>query len=237
MISLVSAMVSCVLIYAVYVLQLKQIDLQKSTRVVVPSQFIDAGRMITADMVEYKSIWLASYDERMFESAADVIGKEAAIALGKAEPILDWKLNKFSLMPGEKQATFQIPKEYILSISNGIRAGDRVLLYLSGEEAAVGSKKLFEEEVVVASVKTASNTEVDDLQHPSLISKLSDDAEQLYTSRRNANAMIDHINLNLTEEQWLTIDRLCRPGQTKLVIAFIPAQNERYVDEKEEETG
>jgi hypothetical protein len=219
-ISAISAVLSCLLVYGVYTLQLKQVKIQKTVYVVSPKQFIDAGVMITEDLIEYKPILAASYDSQMFTEKEEVIGQETGLALGQSEPILEWKLNKFNLMPNKNQSTFQIPKSYILSISNGIRAGDRVRIYISGSQEKGGSRKLFSEEVVVASVKSASNVEVEDPQHSSIISMANGDMEKLYASRRDANAVIDQINLNLTEEQWLTIDRICKTENTRLVIAF-----------------
>lgn len=218
LLGLTSAIVACLLVYIVYVMQLKHVALQQQIDVVVPVQFVDAGRMLTEQALTYKAIAITSFDKRMFTNKEDVIGQETSIALGEDEPILDWKLNKFSLMPSYEQSTFQIPKSYILSISNGIRAGDKVRIYTSSEHGA--SRRLFAEEIVVASVKSASNVEVDDISHSSLLAQVQGDEEQLYTSRRNANASIDAINLNLTEEQWLTIDALCQDEGVKLVIAF-----------------
>lgn len=219
-ISAVSAVLSCLLVYGVYTLQLKQVELQRTVFVVVPKEFIDAGVMITEDLIEYKPVLEASYDHEMFTEKEIVIGQETGIALGKSEPILDWKLNKFNLLPNQEQSTFQIPKAYILSISNGIRAGDRVRIYVSGSHQTGESRRLFSEEVVVASVKSSSNVEVEDAHNSSLLSKANGDLEKLYASRRDANAAIDQINLNLTEEQWLTIDRICKKENTRLVIAF-----------------
>lgn len=216
--ALASAIAAGMLVYILYVLQLKHVELQQKIDVVVPVQFVDAGRMLTEHLLTYKAIALASYDARMFTNKEDVIGQETSIALGEDEPILAWKLNKFNLLPSYEQSTFQIPKSYILSISNGIRAGDKVRIYASSEHSA--SRRLFAEEIVVASVKSAANVEVEDLNHSSVIAQVKGDEEHLYTSRRYATASIDSINLNLSEEQWLAIDRLCRKGDAKLVIAY-----------------
>lgn len=220
LISIASAVLSCLLVYGVYILQLRQVELQKTIDVAVPKQFIDAGVMIAAKHIEYKAIFTASYDERMFTDLSELIGKETGIALGKGEPILDWKLNKFNLLPNQDQSTFQIPKAYVLSISNGIRAGDKVTIYVSSANEKEKSRRLFEDNIVVASVKSASNLEIDNVDNSSLHSKVNNDMENLYASRRDANAVTEHINLNLTEEQWLLIDRICRNGNSKLVIAL-----------------
>src|SRR5690606_22891097 len=108
------------------------------------------------------------------------------------------------LQPGRSQSTFQVPKEYIRSISSGIRAGDLVMLYASGAEDE--STRVFDEPVVVASVKTSGNVEIDNMDRPHLLSLAEGNKEEMYAARRDANGSIDVINLNLTEAEWLTID-------------------------------
>lgn len=221
LISFTAALLAALLVYGVYRLQLKQIELQETVRVVVPKDFIRAGTMIEEGMLAYKPILLASYEENMFTDVSDVAGLESVVPLGTNEPILAWKVDKFHLLPSAGESTFQIPREYILSLSNGIRAGDKVNLYLSGSE--VESGRLFDREVVVASVKSSSNVEIDNPKSPNLLSRVNGDTEKMYASRREANGPIDQINLNLTEEQWLAIDRACRTKKAKLVIALSAA--------------
>ncbi|UJF32549.1 CpaB family protein [Paenibacillus hexagrammi] len=217
LISAISAILAGCIVYGVYRLQLKQIELQQTVQVAVPVDFIRAGTYVTADMVALKAVQQGSVTEDMITDLSEVVDKETVLPLGKQEPILRWKMNRYHLLPGERESTFQIPKEYVLSVSNGIRAGDRVRVYLSSSE---GSRRLFEQEITVASVKTASNVEIDNPKNSNLLSKAEGDAEKMYVSRLEANGPIDQINLNLTEEEWLDIDRLCSGKKAKLVIAF-----------------
>lgn len=219
-ISLLAAVLSGVLVYSIYVLQLKQIELQETVEVLVPSRFVATGEQLTADMLTTKWIAKASYEPEMATSVADILSLETAVPLGQGEPILSWKVSPYRLMPKRDESTFQIPRDYVLSVSNGIRAGDQVVLYVSGEASA--SSRLFDQLVTVASVKTSGNLEVDDPKNPNLLSLANGDRQKMYASRRDANAMIDYVNLNLTEAQWLEIDELCKQGQHKLVIAYSP---------------
>ncbi len=218
LISVAAAFLSGLLVYGVYVLQIKQINLQQTILVIAPKDFIRAGTVIDQDAVELKPVVKGSFNENMITDLREVIGQEAMVPLGTSEPILKWKLNRFHLLPNAEQSTFQIPKEYLLSISNGIRAGDQVWLYASSAEG--GSRKLFEKEITVASVKSSANIEIDNPKNSNLLSKAEGDAEKMYVSRLEANGAIDQINLNMTEEQWLTIDRLCSNKKTKLIVAF-----------------
>jgi hypothetical protein len=223
-ISAAAAALSGVLIYCMHQLQLRQIELQETVRVVAPVRFIPAGERLTSDALGWKTIAKASFMPGMVTDARAVVGMETVIPLGKDEPLLDWKLDRFRLLPRRGESTFQIPKDYILSVSNGLRAGDKALIYASGEGTESG--RLFPEPVTVAAVKTSSNLEIDDPQHTGLVSRASGDWEQLYLARRDANGAIDAVNLNLTEEQWLRIDNLCRSGRVKLVIAYVPDTHE-----------
>ncbi|MFC0212297.1 SAF domain-containing protein [Paenibacillus chartarius] len=215
----VAAVCSIAMVYGVYVLQVRQISLQQTVQVVVPKDFIRAGAVITEEMLELKPVFTAALSPSMVTDKKQLVGKETVIPLGRGEPVLAWKLNRLHLLPRPNQATFQVPKEYVLSISNGIRAGDQVKVYASSTDGG-GPRKLFEEEITVASVKTSANVEIDNPKSSNLQSKAEGDEVKMYLSRLEANGPIDHINLNLTEEQWMTIDRLCSTKKTKLVIAF-----------------
>ncbi|NBD24373.1 SAF domain-containing protein [Paenibacillus glycinis] len=220
LISVTAALLSALLVYGVYVLQLRQVKFQETVDVVVPVRFVSAGERLTPDMLGMKPIAKASYSESMAVSRDELNGMEVVVPLGADEPLLRWKVDKFRLLPTDSQSTFGIPRDYVLSVSNGIRAGDKVTVYASGD--SVQSERLFREPVTVASVKTAGNVEIDDMNDSSLKSMANGDKEAMYASRRDANGMIDYINLNLTEEQWLQLDSLCKGGKSKVVIAYSP---------------
>ncbi|WP_235886330.1 CpaB family protein [Paenibacillus cymbidii] len=216
-ISLTAALLSGLLVYGVYALQLRQIELEKTRLVVVPKQFVKPGTLVTADMVKLAPIVGSAYRTQMLTRLQDAVGQQTLVPLGENEPLLGWKLDRLRLMPGADEATFSIPKEYVLSMPGSIRAGDFVRVYVSGKEA---SSRLLDSEVVVASVRSSANMEVDDPKNPSLYAKADGDQEKLYASRRESNGVIDQLSLILTEREWLAIDEACRGKQLKLVIAL-----------------
>jgi len=218
LLSIVAALLAAFAVYGLYYVQLERVQQEERVSIIVPSNWIDAGQPITTDQLLWQSIPISMATDDMLYDIDKVVGQEAVIPLGTGEPILQWKLNKFALHPNEQQATFQIPKDYIKSVSNGIRAGDEVWIYLSSDEGE--SVRLFSEGIVVASVKTGSNNEVDVPNEAEKHAIVRSNAEQMYASRREANGMIEYINVNLTEAQWLEIDRHCSGGQSKLVIAY-----------------
>lgn len=218
MLSILAALLAALAVYGLYYVQLERVQQEERVRILVPSRWIDAGQYITAEQLAWHTIPLSMATEDMLYELEQVVGQEAVIPLGTGEPILQWKLNKFALHPNQQQATFQLPKDYIKSISNGIRAGDEVWIYVSQQEGE--AERLFEEGIIVASVKTGSNNEVDVPSEMDKHAIIRSNAEQMYASRRDANGMIEYINVNLTEAQWLEIERRCSDGSGKLVIAY-----------------
>ncbi|GAB2671064.1 flagellar biosynthesis protein FlgA [Paenibacillus thermoaerophilus] len=218
LLGLVSGALAGLLVYGIYLLQLRQVRWTETVMVVVPNDFVDAGVRLEPDMLRLRPMLRGELQPDMATSIGQVAGQETVVPLGQGEAVRLWKVDRFGLLPREGELTFQLPKEYVLSISNGIRAGDRVRLYASGANAPDGP--VLSRDVVVASVKSAGNVEVDNPKQPSLYSRLQDDREKLYASRREANGPIQEINLNLTPEEWLEIDRICGGSKTKLVVAY-----------------
>ncbi|MHA6480515.1 SAF domain-containing protein [Paenibacillus sp. strain BS8-2] len=233
--SLAAAVLAAGLVYGLYELQRMQVEREVSVSVVVPNRFIAAGERIGAGDLERIRLPADAHLGEMAAEVDEVAGKEAVVPMGKGEPVLVWKLNEYGLQPGQSESTFQLPKEYIRSISSGIRAGDLVMVYASGAEGE--SSRVFDEPVVVASVKTAGNVEIDNLERSHLLALAEGNKDGMYASRRDANGSIDAINVNLTEAQWLSIDKLCKGGTVKLVIAYSPASFERIGQAAELATG
>ncbi|OMF34743.1 flagellar biosynthesis protein FlgA [Paenibacillus sp. FSL H8-0548] len=220
MISLTAAVLSASLVYGMYELQRNQIELDDTIAIIVPKRFIGAGERLKESDLEFKMLPKAAYVSDMISKLEHAAGKETIIPLGQGEPLLHWKVDDYYFQPKRSESTFQIPKEYIRSISNGIRAGDKVMIYASGEAAP--SMRIFSEAVTVASVKSSGNVEIDSIENPNLFSLAEGNKQQMYASRREANGMIDYLNLNLSEEQWLQLDDLCKAGELKLVVAYSP---------------
>jgi hypothetical protein len=217
-ISLSAAVISGMLVYGVYLLQLKQIQFQETVDVVVPKHFIETGTQLGPEHLQIVSLPRSALSPEMMTNLSEAIGLENSVPLGGGEPLLRWKVDRYRLLPHSGQSTFQIPREYVKSVSNGIRAGDEVTVYLSDE--ATASRKLYPDAIRVAGVKTAANLEIDNPKNPNLLSMANGDKEGMYASRRDANGTIDSINLNLTEAQWLALDSACKGGTAKLIIAF-----------------
>ena len=215
-----AAAMSGMLVYGLYLSQLRMLESQDSVQIVAPKRFIAAGERLKEEDLHYQTIVRSAYDSDMMMDLQAAAGQEAVMPLGEGEPLRSWKIDRYRLLPAKGQSTFKLPREYVLSVSNGIRAGDLVVLYASGEGEQ--SARLFPQPVTVAAVKTGGNQEIDDSNNSHLRSMAEGNREQMYASRRDANGQIEDVNLNLTEEQWLRIDAMCKTGQSKLVVAYSP---------------
>ena len=211
-----SAAAALAVVWAIHELQLKQLEERRTVNVPVPAAFIPAGTLLAESMLEWIPLEEGALHRETVLSADRIVGMENIVPLGRHEPILSWKLERGRLMPARGEATFRIPREYVLSVSGSIRAGDAVRLFVSEPGAP---RRLFDHDVIVASVRTPSGDEVG-LDASGLEAAAAGDRERLYAHRRSGGS-IDAIELNLTEEEWLMIDRLCSTG-LKLVIALSP---------------
>ncbi|WP_438448579.1 flagellar biosynthesis protein FlgA [Gorillibacterium sp. sgz5001074] len=216
-ISLAAALMAALLVYGVYELLIRQVELQETVQVVVPKRFIPTGATLREEMLEYRAVARGGMLEGMLTDLDQAVGQEAVVPLGTEEPVLSWKLDRFRLLPGPDEAVFPVPKEYLLSVPGSIRAGDLVVVYASGK---LGTVRLLPEDIIVASVKSSANTEVDDPKQPHLAAKVANDQMAMYASRRDANGAVEQLNLNLTEEEWRILDEACRGKNNKLVIAM-----------------
>lgn len=218
MLLVVAVCVSAILVVVLYQLQGNYLSKKQEMKVVAPVAFIPAGQVIREEDVRLVSIARRDFTKDMFRKWNSMIGQASIVALGKDEPILKWKLADNPIVPSENEATFQVPKSYLFSVSNEIRSGDQVYVYVSSPKGH--SQLLFPEPVVVASVKTANNQEVEDAIEASLPNQFRSNKDAISSNRRNANGLIDYVNLNLTKSQWLAIDSLCKSGTARIALAF-----------------
>ena len=216
----ISFILSSVIIYGLYLFQAHYIRAEQTVTVYVANKWLQTGHIVTPSDIKTVMFPRSIVTDEMIVEMNQLLNKELIMPLGQDEPFLVWKLNDFHLLPKHDEATFQIPVQYIKSVANDLRAGDYVSLYLSQEDGV--SLKLFEKPIKVASVKTSTNVEVESITGNDVSLLLQSNEAALYQQRRKATGMIEYINLNLTEQQWLAIDEACKTGQAELIIAYSP---------------
>lgn len=190
---------------------------QQRVWVLAPRHFLPVGHVIAAKDVARIVVFRDSVTDEVVRSKQVLVGRMVAVAMGKHEPFVRWKVSRNAAIPRGDERTFQIPKSYLFSVANELRAGDEVYVYVSARD---GSKQLFERPVRVHAVKTAANQEVTDLAESPFTTAFRSNEQALAASRQNANGAIESVNLNLKPEQWLQIDRLCKDGVAHIALAY-----------------
>lgn len=190
---------------------------QQKVWVLAPSHFLPVGHVITASDVTRIIVFRDGVTDEVARSKRALVGRMVAVAIGKHEPFLRWKVTRNAAMPRGEERTFQIPKSYLFSVANELRAGDAVYVYVSSRD---GSKQLFPDPVRVHAVKTAANQEVTDLDGTPFSGAFQSNEQARMASRRNANGAIESVNLNLRAEQWLQIDQMCKEGAAHIALAY-----------------
>lgn len=217
---LLSVVVSILLFYGMYKLQVQYIRSEQMVPILVANKWLPSGHIVSLEdlsIAQYPKS-LVSEDISLLEQ--DLLHKELIIPIGRDEPFSKWKLNTFHILPKKDEATFQVPSAYIKSIASDIRAGDYIYIYSSNFEGE--SELLFSKPIKVASVKSSTNNEIESVLGNEVDALIQSNEVALYQHRRKANGTVEHINLNLLSEQWLVIDELCKAGQAQIIIAYTP---------------
>lgn len=88
-ISLSAAVISGLLVYGVYLLQLKHIQLEETTKVVVPKQFIGTGTKLETDHLTLLALPRSAVSAEMMTDLSEAVGMETSMPLGGMNPFCD----------------------------------------------------------------------------------------------------------------------------------------------------
>jgi hypothetical protein len=81
-ISAVAAVLSGLLVYGVYLLQLRQIELRETVDIVAPKQFVPAGTALTDELLMVVPLPREVVTAGMIGSLSEAIGMETVVPLG-----------------------------------------------------------------------------------------------------------------------------------------------------------
>ncbi|MGU3473156.1 hypothetical protein ACLBWT_18660 [Paenibacillus sp. D51F] len=91
-----------------------------------PIQMIQAGQLITTNMIKTVSIPTVQHMENALTNPEDIIGKRAIVPIGEAEEILSWKIGEDNLYPGPKEQYIGFKVDFEHAVNNMVRRGDKV---------------------------------------------------------------------------------------------------------------
>jgi Flp pilus assembly protein CpaB len=139
----------------------------QTTQVLMPTRLIASGETIEAGMLRNVSVPIDAVQETALNRPEEVLGKTAVVPIGPEEQILPWKLADVQLTPRDGERYISFKTEEVTNVSNMIRRGDRVDVWVEFAEAKqiggewLGAIKIIEG-LRVASVRTAEGAEVAD---------------------------------------------------------------------------
>lgn len=123
-------------------------------KTIKPVKMIQAGELITENMVHMVSIPTIQHMSNSLVENADIIGKRAIVPIGENEEFLSWKIGKDDLYPEGEEEYIGFKIDFVGAVNNMIRRGDKVDVWV---EYSV--PKLFD----------ASGQEVDQTEQAKLI--------------------------------------------------------------------
>ncbi|WP_199624422.1 Flp pilus assembly protein CpaB [Paenibacillus alkalitolerans] len=203
----------------------KQID---TTAALMPARLIASGEIIDASMLRKATVPVNALQPGAVTKAADVVGKTAVAPIGPEEQILPWKLADDQITPRDGERYISFKTDDVANVSNMIRRGDRVDVWVEFSEAKeiggelVGSLKIIEG-LRVAGVRTAEGAEVTDTA--SLDAAFQPTGRQHQRVRGAANGKPDVNTFIMSEEVYeaYTLARIM--GTIKLALPDLSLQD------------
>lgn len=93
---------------------------------VKPIKMIQAGQLITEDMVQTVSIPTVQHMDNAMLDLKDIIGKRAIVPIGETEEFLSWKIGEDTLYPNENEEYIGFKIDFVGAVNNMVRRGDKV---------------------------------------------------------------------------------------------------------------
>ena len=124
------------------------------TEILTVNQNIDAGTVITSDMLASKKTDGASSSSYRVTNVGEVLGKEATGFIPFGAELYPEYFSEISLVVHEDKGEFvlSIPSDWVVSYPQTIRRGDKITFLCDGEEVLSG--------ITVLYAKSSGNTEV-----------------------------------------------------------------------------
>jgi hypothetical protein len=211
---------------------------------VKPVKMIQAGELITKEMVRLVSIPTVQHMDNGITNANQIVGKRAIVPIGEAEEFLSWKIGKDTLYPKADEQYVGFKVDFVSAVNNMIRRGDKVDVWVEytspkivdtfGQEivpdqlnpnATSTGKKIYSERLIkgltVAYLKDQEGKEVTDtggkaysIALPGGSASAHDDNNSEYY-RQNASALPSYITFIMNEEQYALFAKGQKEGSIK----------------------
>ncbi|WP_182101713.1 Flp pilus assembly protein CpaB [Niallia taxi] len=102
-----------------------------------PVSMIQAGEVITEDMVRTVSIPSLQHTPNAVTDIDEVVGKRAIVPIGESEEFVDWKVTEDDIYPKEGEQYYGFQISHVEAVNNMVRAGDRVNVWVNFNEPKI----------------------------------------------------------------------------------------------------
>jgi hypothetical protein len=206
-----------------------------TTAILIAKQYIPAHTKIEGDMIEVVHLDFRLKRDDAWQRLEDVIGKETAIPIGTGEQFIKWKMDILKVAPNPGEQLFTFKTDSIAAVSNMIRRGDEVQIWLELDPNLLrsewphvktsllpGAMKVLTG-VKIAYVRDAQGQEVvnKDRGLPSIIVSQSP-ADQIIHEQQRSEATGDIVSVTyvLTEMDYEKLLRAQRYGRLKMGFSY-----------------
>lgn len=188
---------------------------------IMPSRLIASGETIDASMLRTVRVAKAAIPADAVRDAEAVIGSTAVVPIGPNETIASWKLADRQLTPREGERYVSFPTDDVTNVSNMLRRGDRVDVWVEFDEPVLLNGRLrgavkVAENVLVASVRTQDGTEVTDSR--AYDAPFQSSGKQMERVRSEASGKAGMNTFIMSEEVYDAFALASIAGKVKLVL-------------------
>ncbi|CAM4047225.1 SAF domain-containing protein [Paenibacillus alkaliterrae] len=99
-------------------------------KTIKPAVMIQAGELITADMLREVSIPTVQHMDNAIVDGNEIVGKRAVVPIGEMEEFLSWKIGPDTLYPKKGETYIGFKVDFVGAVNNMIRRGDKVDVYV-----------------------------------------------------------------------------------------------------------
>ncbi|WP_336788344.1 SAF domain-containing protein [Paenibacillus sp. MMO-177] len=151
-----------------------------------PVHMIQAGELITSDMLEEVSIPTVQHMPNAIIDKNLIVGKRAIVPIGEMEEVLSWKIGENTLYPAADETYIGFKVDFVTAVNNMVRRGDKIDVWveymepklydasgreIDSEQVASGdsveiAKKVYNDKLIsgltVAYIKDQEGKEIED---------------------------------------------------------------------------
>jgi Flp pilus assembly protein CpaB len=231
---------------------MKRYEVKVTTEpVLMAKRYIPAHTVITEEMLYMEQIDSRLKNTNAIHDPKFLIGKETSIPIGTNEQLVNWKIDERRLIPNPGESYFTFKTDAISSVSNMVRRGDYVPIWLEVDESTLQSWSAADNQGSVPGallvIDQAKVAYVKDAQGQEVVDQGSNKVEQFFYGKSDHYDQVDHeqfraiasadtvsVTYILTDRQYERLVRAQRFGKLKMGLSW---QFQTILDQKRHVTA